>query len=314
MGCVSYSLLLFPSLRLALFLSSLSFGAQRIDPICDAEPFVASLRDPATVSYSLRGVYWSLDMVLFLGSLPMGRLCLCGLPFHSRPLHFHVPELHLFQRVIGSGHIPLLACYAQLPVVFISTFFVLHCCSILALIPFYSAHRGNPVPLDDDVSERSMRSSHPIRGGKGEGEECEAAACTARIPSHGVLVQPHSSLLSATRLPMLSLYSRRLPLLVAVAQLTRMQRQHGAHAHLHRVVTPRVSCLLTLISQRSSISILPLPDLVLCVCGHLLIATHRSTSSCYASPRVLRIGLGGAGNRRGLARYAGFWSSLELSS
>jgi hypothetical protein len=46
---------------------------------------------------------------------------------------------------------------------------------------------------------------------------------------------------------------------------------------------------------------------VLCVCGHLLIATRRSTSSCYASPRVLRIGLGGAENRRGLARCTEFW-------
>jgi hypothetical protein len=45
--------------------------------------------------------------------------------------------------------------------------------------------------------------------------------------------------------------------------------------------------------------------LVFCVCGHLLIATHRSTSSCRASPCVLRIGLGGAGNRRRLVRCAG---------
>ncbi|KAJ7874592.1 hypothetical protein B0H13DRAFT_1019783 [Mycena leptocephala] len=79
-------------------------------------------------------------------------------------------------------------------------------------------------------------------------------------------------------------------------------------------ISPRVvSYLLTLISLRSSIFILPFPALVLCVCRHLLIATRQSTSSCYASPRVLRIGLGGAGNRRGLARCAGFWSSLELA-
>ncbi|KAJ7827717.1 hypothetical protein B0H13DRAFT_2680356 [Mycena leptocephala] len=56
--------------------------------------------------------------------------------------------------------------------------------------------------------------------------------------------------------------------------------------------------------------VFPFLGLVFCVCGHLLIATRRSTSSCCASPRVLRIGVAGAGNRRGLAHCAGFWSSF----
>jgi hypothetical protein len=70
-------------------------------------------------------------------------------------------------------------------------------------------------------------------------------------------------------------------------------------------ICPRViSYLLTLTSLAIFRSLFSFP--ALCVCGHLLIATRRSTSSCYASPRVLRIGSGGAGNRRGPARCAGF--------
>jgi hypothetical protein len=45
-----YVILSFSFLRSDLLYSSLSFEAQRIDPICDAEPFVPSSRDPETVS------------------------------------------------------------------------------------------------------------------------------------------------------------------------------------------------------------------------------------------------------------------------
>jgi hypothetical protein len=144
-----------------------------------------------------------------------------------------------------------------------------------------------------------------VKRKRGRSARRELGPGMARLPSHDAVVQRHPGPPVATRLPMLSLYSRRLLLLVAVVQLTRMQRQCGAHAHLHQVVAPRVSCLLTLMSLRSSISILPLPALVYCVYEHLLIATHRTISSCYASPRILRIG-SGAGNHRGLAHCAGF--------
>ncbi|KAJ7869798.1 hypothetical protein B0H13DRAFT_2669965 [Mycena leptocephala] len=124
-----------------------------------------------------------------------------------------------------------------------------------------------------------------------------------------VQVQPHPSLPAATRF-VYALLILPLPLLGAAVQLTQIQRRRAARAHYcPRVVTP----------ESSSLAIFhlffPFPALVLCVCEHLLIATHRSTSSCYASPHVLRLGLGGAWNRRRLrlARCAGFWSSLQLA-
>jgi hypothetical protein len=61
-------------------------------------------------------------------------------------------------------------------------------------------------------------------------------------------------------------------------------------------------------------SFFPFPVLVYCVCRHVLIATRRSTSSCSTSPRILRIGSGGAGNRcrlRLALRWV--WSLLELA-
>jgi hypothetical protein len=96
---------------------------------------------------------------------------------------------------------------------------------------------------------------------------------------------------------------------------------HGA-AHPDAVVA-RSACMgssvlesshpRSLVHAHSDPSFFPVPALVYCVHGHVLVATPWSTSSCYASPRVLHIGLGGAGNHRGLARCAGFWSSLQLA-
>jgi hypothetical protein len=95
-------------------------------------------------------------------------------------------------------------------------------------------------------------------------------------------------------------------------------RRHGtAHPEaaarstcVHISIPHRVSCLLTLNSLVIFHLFFPFPALVLWVCGHVLLATCSSTSSWCASPHVLRIGLGGAGNRRGLACCAGFWSLL----
>ncbi|KAJ7821798.1 hypothetical protein B0H13DRAFT_2681952 [Mycena leptocephala] len=113
-------------------------------------------------------------------------------------------------------------------------------------------------------------------------------APTPSRPRRCVLVQPHPSLPAATRF-VYAILILPLPLLGAAVQLTQIQRRRPARAHYcPRVVKPESSSLAIFLPFFSFPA--------LCVCGHLLIATHRSTSSCCASPRVLHIGLGSAGN------------------
>jgi hypothetical protein len=133
----------------------------------------------------------------------------------------------------------------------------------------------------------------------------ELGSGTARLPSHGAVVQRHPGPPAATRLSMLSLYSR---------SRSWALRCSSPDAAAVRSVCAFVSSSRLVFAQSNLaifLSFFPFPALVFCVCGHVLIATHRSTSSGCTSPRVLRIGLGGAGNRRGLARCAN--ASLSIS-
>ncbi|KAJ7874604.1 hypothetical protein B0H13DRAFT_2669049 [Mycena leptocephala] len=91
------------------------------------------------------------------------------------------------------------------------------------------------------AAEVTMHPTHPWRhlgwpetGWLVRGKSARRPPALPRITSHGVWIVPASE---SARSDSFAYALLVLPLLVAVAQLTRMQRQRGAHAHLHRVIS-----------------------------------------------------------------------------
>jgi hypothetical protein len=137
--------------------------------------------------------------------------------------------------------IPLRVMHSCPPIVLISTFLTVHFPSILALIPFYSAHCGDPVPLYDDASRYpcALSGACDHRARDVVGRKREEHEVLFRIASCGILVHLHPSPPAATRLSMLSLCSRSWSWL-----LQRGSPRSGGCTERMRISPRGVSCLL----------------------------------------------------------------------